>query len=518
MPKSRTDDLVQLVRSLTKSEKRHFRLFVQRNQLSDNLLFLQLFDYLDKYGEYDEGAILKKLPEVKKSQLPNLKAHLTKQLLTSLRLLNKNQSADIQIREQIDYARVLYNKGLYRQSLDWLARTKDDALKGNFSTQALEIIEFEKLIESQYITHSLEGRAEELTAQSLRLTHLVAHSNEYSSLSLQMYGLYLKTGFARNRKDYFFVREFFKSRLPATPFERLDFWGKVYYCQAHVWMYHICQEFAPCYRYAQTWVDMFNSQPAMIELHPPLYLKGLHNLLNALFNSLHYDRFLEALAKLEQFPQLPGIVFDKNIESLFELYRFIHRINRHYLEGSFGEGLLLVPGLIGCLEKEQYNWDSHRVMVFYYRIASLYFANRMYNESIEYLNKIINQKNPDYREDIQCFARILCLIAHFELGNDQLVEYQIKSVYRFLLQVEDLHEVQKEIFRFLRRTPGMRRTALLDEFRRLHEKLIKLQEDAFERRPFMYLDIISWLETKLENRTIEAIVQDKFRRRQEKGR
>jgi tetratricopeptide (TPR) repeat protein len=157
-------------------------------------------------------------------------------------------------------------------------------------------------------------------------------------------------------------------------------------------------------------------------------------------------------------------------------------------------------------------------MVFYYRIASLYFANRMYNESIEYLNKIINQKNPDYREDIQCFARILCLIAHFELGNDQLVEYQIKSVYRFLLQVEDLHEVQKEIFRFLRRTPGMRRTALLDEFRRLHEKLIKLQEDAFERRPFMYLDIISWLETKLENRTIEAIVQDKFRRRQEKGR
>ena len=118
--------------------------------------------------------------------MPNLKAHLTKQLLTSLRLLSKNQQEDIQIREQIDYARVLYNKGLYQQSLDWLARAKERALEGEFSSRALEIVEFEKLIESQYITRSFEGRAEELAAQSARLCRRVVHSNEMSTLSLQM--------------------------------------------------------------------------------------------------------------------------------------------------------------------------------------------------------------------------------------------------------------------------------------------------------------------------------------------
>ena len=102
------------------------------------------------------------------------------------------------------------------------------------------------------------------------------------------------------------------------------------------------------------------------------------------------------------------------------------------------------------------------------------------------------------------------LIAHFELGNEQLVEYQIKSVYRFLLQMEDLHAVQKEIFRFLRRTPGMRKNVLMDEFRNLHAKLSKLQEDPFERRPFLYLDILSWLESKLENRTVADIIHEKF--------
>ncbi len=45
MPKQKTDDLIQLIRSLSRAEKRHFRLFVGRNQSSDDILFLQLFDF-----------------------------------------------------------------------------------------------------------------------------------------------------------------------------------------------------------------------------------------------------------------------------------------------------------------------------------------------------------------------------------------------------------------------------------------------------------------------------------------
>ena len=138
MPKPRTDDLLQLVNSLTKGEKRNFRLFASRNSSSEEShFFLQLFDVLDKKGEYDEALILKKIPAVKKAQLPNIKAHLYRQLLASLRLLGKNQNEDIQLREMTDYARVLYNKGLYRQSLDMLAKVKERAMQGLFFVQAL---------------------------------------------------------------------------------------------------------------------------------------------------------------------------------------------------------------------------------------------------------------------------------------------------------------------------------------------------------------------------------------------
>ncbi len=514
MPKQKTDDLIHLIQSLTRAEKRHFRLFVRRNQASEDILFLQLFDFLDKHQEYDESLILEKLPGIKKRQLSNLKAHLYKQLLTSLRLLSTNHINDIQIREQVDFARVLYNKGLYRQSLDILEKAKQRAREGLYHPLQLEILDFEKHIEGQYITRSIEGRAEMLTAEADALLPRIKHINDFSNLSLQLYGFYLKAGYVRNSRDYRKVTEFFHKNLPNAAYGELDFLGKVYYCQSHVWYYYMVQDFAYYYRYAKKWVNLFLGWPEMKELYAPLYLKGMHNLLMALFNVMHYDKFMAVLNDLSKVPDMPCFRSGNNIEGLYFLYKYTHTIQRHFMEGTFRQGTALVPELVNLIESDKYNWDEHRIMVFYYNIACLYFGGGDHNEAIHYLNLIINQKNPDYRADIQCFARILNLIAHFELGNQQLVEYQVKSVYRFLAKMEDLQQVQREIFRFLRRTPRMQESELREEFITLKEKLIALKDDPYERRPFLYLDIISWLESKIEQRPVQDVVRDKFFQRQ----
>ena len=58
------DILYQLVRSLEKSEKRHFKLYIKRSSAKEDLKIIQLFDALDKLPEYDEKLLLKKLPFV----------------------------------------------------------------------------------------------------------------------------------------------------------------------------------------------------------------------------------------------------------------------------------------------------------------------------------------------------------------------------------------------------------------------------------------------------------------------
>src|SRR6476469_4787303 len=108
MPNRFAEPLFQLIKSLQKAEKRNFKLYIKRNSANEDLKIIQLFDALDKMSQYDETVLLKKIPSIKKQQLSNLKAHLYKQVLASLRILNTEENIDIQLHEQLDYARILY--------------------------------------------------------------------------------------------------------------------------------------------------------------------------------------------------------------------------------------------------------------------------------------------------------------------------------------------------------------------------------------------------------------------------
>ena len=124
MGKRFSDELYLLIKSLKKAEKRNFKLFVKRNSSSGDLKIIQLFDAIDNGDIYDEELFLKKYPGFNKQQIPNLKAHLYKQVLASLRVMRDESNIDLQLHEQLDFARILYNKGLHVQSLKMLDKIK----------------------------------------------------------------------------------------------------------------------------------------------------------------------------------------------------------------------------------------------------------------------------------------------------------------------------------------------------------------------------------------------------------
>jgi hypothetical protein len=43
----------------------------------------------------------------------------------------------------------------------------------------------------------------------------------------------------------------------------------------------------------------------------------------------------------------------------------------------------------------------------------------------------------------------------------------------------------------------------------MRERFIELEKNTYEKRAFLYLDIISWLESKIENRKIADIIKEK---------
>jgi hypothetical protein len=510
MPNRASDPVFQLIKSLTQSEKRHFRLFTNRQGSTEGLKFLQLFDAFDAQEALDEERVLAQVPTLKRAQLANLKANLYRQLLASLRLYHAGQNLDIQLHEQLDYARVLYNKGFYQQALRMLAKVKLAAQQAELPHVALLTIDFEKLIESQYITRSLQGRAESLAAEATATAAHLSQQHALSNASLRLYGLYLQAGHARNQADHERFTAYFRAHVPAALGRASGFWEKLYFYQAQVWYHTINQDFRACYRYAQKWVDLFEQQPALQESQTMLYIKGLHNLLAALFNMQYYSRFSEVLRKLEDFSASQTRRATPNTEALLFQYIWTNRINACFLEARFTEGVEMVPELLEQLGEHKSQLDLHRTLVFYYKIACLYFGSGQYRQAIKYLNRIIEQKEQGLREDLQCFARILNLVAHFEAGQDAELEHQVRSVYQFLGKMNDQQPMQVAVFQFLRRVGSVAPSQLRDEFSKLKARLEEIAAQPFDRRPFLYFDIISWLESKLSGRSVQDVMQQKF--------
>jgi hypothetical protein len=509
MPNKNTDPLFQIIKSLTKAEKRYFKLHVNKQIAGKDTKFLKLFDLIDKQKDYDESKILEKEKTFKSQQLSNLKAHLYKQILQNLRNLNSDEDIDLRIRELIDHSTILYNKCLYDQCVKILDKAKNMAVKYDKNALLLEITEFEKKLVTKYIRSNIEDKVSQLIKSSDQINKKINNINTFSNLTIKLYSFYLKIGFLRNHKDFELVNSFLYSTLPVFQEEQLSFDEKMYLYNSFVGYYFFIQDFERGYEYAKKWVNLFDENNDLILPKVEMYIRAINNLLVSQSKLYKYDEFTNTVQKLDLIIEIPDLKLTENIRLLLFKYSSTHRINRYFMLGEFTEGSKIIPEIAESLENFEHLLDTHYIIIFYYKFACMYFGNSDYKKVIYWLNKIINMKDVDLRSDIHSFARILNLISHYELGNLDLVDYYIRSTYRFLIKKNDLHLFQKIIMKFVRKLNSITRDQLIDAFKDLREQLLPLNDKFYDRRPFIYFDIISWLESKIENRDIQEIIREK---------
>ena len=505
-----SDTLFQLISSLEKSEKRHFKLYIKRSSSKEDLKIIRLFDALDKMTEYDEKLLLKKLDAIPKSQLYNLKAHLYKQLLASLRLLKTTDNTDLKLSEHLDNARLLYNKGLKLQSLHILERAKELAKANHKFNFLVQVLSLEKKIETLHITRSSLEKTEILAQEARENSEHIDRVTRLSNLALLLYRWYVKNGHARNDKDQKEVDTFFKTSLPANPSAINGFYEKLYLYQSYCWYAYIKQDFLMYYRYSQKWIDLFEENKIMVSVETGHYVKGMHDLLNAHFVLRNFKQFGITLKQFEEFAKTPSANQHDNFRTHTSIYINGAKLNYFLMKGDFKGGLEVVPEVECKLKEYALFVDSHRILIFNYKIAMLNFGAGNYSTAIDFLHKIINDNQPGLRNDLQCYSRLMHLLCHYEMGNEDILESLIKSVYRFMAKMKNLTVVEEEIFKFLRHSTKVRPRELKPELEKFLEKIKHLEKNRFETRSFAYLDIISWAESKVYEKPMSEIIYNKY--------
>ncbi|MCL1666187.1 hypothetical protein BAS09_05845 [Elizabethkingia ursingii] len=506
------DFLFVLIKSLSTSEKRQFKLYVNRLGINVDAKFLLLFSEMEKMKEYDEDIIISKKISTKQ-QLSNLKAHLYKQILVSLRMNPSLQNNRIQLREQLDFATILYQKGLHRQALKILDKAKQTAFDLDEKTLAIDIIDLEKVIESQYITRSIEGRADELIAQSHELSIQNSYSTELSNLSLKLYSEMLKNGYAQNDTDKESIIHQFNEQIRKISFSRLNFREKLWFYKAHVWKHLLLQDYKHAYKYSQKWVELFYENPEMISNHPVWYIKGNTNLMKILFLNGQVNKLEGWFEKFRETTNSGHFTTNENLQSLTFLNVYNTQMNIHFIKGEFFIGTKLIPEVELKMEKFRDKIDDHHLLILYLKIAALYFGSKKYKETIEYGQRILLAKGSSIQEDLAFHTRVLILMAKYESGMDEDYDEFAKQTHRFVAKMKNASEIHFSISEFFQKLNEVFFSEQEKIFTTFYNTLNVYNQNPFHKRTLVYIDIQSWAEAKATHIDVVEIIRQKVKNR-----
>ncbi|HHS95506.1 MAG TPA: hypothetical protein ENJ45_02870 [Phaeodactylibacter sp.] len=139
---------------------------------------------------------------------------------------------------------------------------------------------------------------------------------------------------------------------------------------------------------------------------------------------------------------------------------------------------------------------------------TIYFGCGDFDKALNSLNDYLNLPRNIKRQDLQSLGRILNLIIHYEMGNNELLEYLLRSSYRFLRKRNRMFEFEKRLMRFIKNSKDMiYRKQIKKAFIILKEDFESLLQIPSEKAMLQYFDFIAWLESKIENKTFAEIIK-----------
>ena len=487
------DALFDLITSLTKAEKRNFRIYAKKIQSSGDVLFLKLFDYLERQVSYDINDLLSSVSGIQKNQIANLKRNLYRHILTSLRLLYSQKQVSLQIRAFIDDAEILYNKGLYFQALKILGRAKKIALKNHRRFLNLEIVAFESKIESRHITRSSTERMSDLMQESKLGNQILRNTAKFSNLKLYLQRVFINDGHLIDEEAKEATRQYFNTVTRHFQSDIATFTEKVFYFQACYWYHFLLQDYYVCHQYAQKWVALYEVEKNMITADVNMYLRAMHHLLNTAFFLQDGKQLTQQVKYFEQLILNRSDQFSLNSFVQAHLFLYQAQFNNYFLNNQFKEGLSLVPKVLDFIKQYEYQLDNYKIMILYYKVASCYLGAGVPAKTIDYVNLIVNNSKNALREDILRFSRLLGVLAYYELKNTPALEYFLSAVERQLHNLPHPDQLSLLTIQFFKKLCSSLPKEKPSFFKAFHNDINILSKRKEEGRAFIFLDILKWV-------------------------
>lgn len=500
------EDLFLLIQSLTKEEKRYFKLFA-KSLGGKNAKYLQLFDVLEKMASYDEDT-LKQWLRGKRwlTQLSTYKKYLYDLILKSLRIQNDDASIDEEILTGLHEVKTLLRKHLVTQALDKLTAIKKNALVFDKIFYLQKINDLELMASNMYGFKNWEPQdLEQLYQEHLHANEAVQEYMEQRYDAVRLFFQMVRQSYYRNISQEADFQECLQRwRQEQKP---KGFSAALAYFQKMSAAYAINFDVTEKFYSLRGFVQKIEENKLWLQDSDVLrmYFGGL---LRVMRNSPKKETaFFEQCYKKAK--QLDGAkLYRGTVVELLEALLF-----RSVSTGDFETAYKMRDEITQEMDSPSFEEAPLLVKLnIYYFLAITYFIYEQWDKAQFLLAQTQALKHSGF-SIIQNSARILELIIYCEKGESLLLESAVRSLLRTLTKHNAALDFERLWLRSLQKITDApdkksREKALLSLEKKLKELVAAAQKNATLKEPLIYFDYFVWIKSRLEERPLLEVAKE----------
>ncbi len=485
-------DLFDLIKSLSKSEKRYFKVFASMQVKGEQNNYVKLFDAIDAQNEYQEDKLLKKFKGEKfVKQFSVAKNYLYSLVLKSLKAYHSGKSIDSQLSDYLEQIRLLYDKGLYDQCYKIIIRALKLAREHEMHLPIVQLLAWEDEVEHargnvKQISKFIETGFDD--AQNM--LRLYSNYLEYRKACVQMFTVIKTKSTFRGEKELDEIKDMLES-----PYLKDEELAESIYAKHQMFFalskyYRVMGENETSYLYRKKHYELFKSNPVLIREKQKSFLFVLNNLCAMQFLLEKYE---EVEDTIEQIDLIQPRTDRSNVLKVRVVYSC--RMSLFFATGRFEEAYHFIDEMKEGLKKYNVQMAVYDKMVFtYYMFYACYGLGKL-KEALRYLNQLMNEFDISIMEDVHCIVRVTNLLVHYELGNWEILDNLVKSASRFLKKKDNYFHFESVMLKFF----GKKATEINSRQEEVEAfKILRYELGEIDNHLIYFFDFNTWLVSKIK--------------------
>lgn len=506
-----SDDLFHLIKSLSSAEKGYFKKYTAKHIIGDKNDYIVLFTILDKMDKWDEDVLKHRLTKSGfHHRISAVKNYLNKLILESLRAFYSESTVERELLEMLADISFLWRRNLRSQAKKLIARAKTLAYQYEEWELALKILNWQLVaIEATALTAPVRQRLKEITEEKEKVITYIDNTEKYRDLNDAVALLNSRDGMS-GKEPSTELAKILANPLLQSEETALTFVAKLGFYNAHVIAQNLYgNDVKTALYYARRRFEILQTRQDFVAEKPMVYIRGMQQFVQRCIFAGSFDEAEKALSEFEQtIHKLENKLYEAARIEAFTMgtsMEVLFYLNSGKLEQGVERLGIWQKGI--ARYKKEIGLQMYRPVCFNICVM-LVFACK-WEEALVWLNRSLEEQ-PDIRRDIVSAAKLLALVIHFELGNASLLEYTVRSTYRYLAKRERLGKPEQIVLRFLKKVSGViSKRELLLHFNQLRRQLQTLSS-AKDTTIMDLFDFPLWLESKTSGKSLTELFYTKL--------